>query len=135
MRDWTLAVKHYPSDQANVVLKSTSVHYDENGNIPKSSIMALARCLYSVLQSKHIGERTKSSLAIMVFNIYFDLRASGKFDPYAQVLLEVVSAGNSYEKDNHQYKKTLAALFAAEKHEFLITKINQHVLDIEKVLN
>jgi hypothetical protein len=135
MRDWILAVEHIPSDQANVKLTSTSVSYDENSNIPKSSIIAMTRCLYYVLQSKHIGHRTKRSLAAMVFDIYFDLRASGNFDSYAQVLLSAILGVKSYEKSQHEYRKTLTELFEAEKDEYLIKRSEVHVAEVEAAIN
>ena len=98
LRDWILAVKDLPHDQPNVVLESTRPDH-ENGNIPKSSILAISECLYSVLQSQSIGASTKRSLALLVFNIYFDLRASGHYDPYAEVLINALINVKSYRKE------------------------------------
>jgi hypothetical protein len=135
LRDWILAIRDIPPDQTNVFLKSTSPAFDENGNIPKSSIIALARCLYTVLESPNVGSRTKRSLTDLVFNIYFDLRASGKFDRYAEVLLTAISEGKSYRQNNHEYQETLANLFEEEKDEYLIKRDEDHVAYVESVLN
>ncbi len=43
LEDWVLELRQLPLDQANVVLSSTRAAHD-NGNIPKSSILALAGC-------------------------------------------------------------------------------------------
>lgn len=134
LRGWILAILDIPPDQTNVVLKSTSPAFDENGNIPKCSIKALARCLYTVLESNNIGDRTKRSLANMVFDIYFDLRASGRFDSYAEVLLTAISEGKSYRQDNHEYQEALAKIFEEEKDEYLIKRDEEHVEYLEAAL-
>jgi hypothetical protein len=134
LRDWIHVLFDLPEDQTNVVLKSTYPSYDENGNIPKSSMIALSRCLYIVLTSKNISGRTKSSLANMVFDLYFDLRASGRFDRYAEVLLTAISEGRSSRKDNAQYMETLAEIFQEEKDEYLIKRDHEHVDYVESVL-
>jgi hypothetical protein len=135
LRGWILAIRDIPPDQANVVLKSTRPAFDENGNIPKCSIKALAQCLYTVLESKNIGNRTKHSLANMVFDIYFDLRASGRFDSYAEVLLTAISEGKTYRQDYHEYQEALAEIFEEEKDEYLIKRNEEHVEYFEAVLN
>jgi len=134
MRDWILAVEDFPAGQQNVVLKSTAISYSENGNIPKSSIMAITDCLYYVLQAQHVGERTKHSLADLVFNIYFDLRASGKFDAYAQVLATAVTQRKSYKQDQLEYRSLLLRVFNTEKTEYLIKRSTSHVVDLEALL-
>jgi hypothetical protein len=135
LRDWIHALFDLPADQTNVVLKSTSPTYDENGNIPKSSMIALSRCLYTVLTSKNIGDRTKSSLAKMLFDLYFDLRASERFDSYAEVLLTALSQGKSSREDNDEYLERLVYIFQEEKHEYLITRNNGHVNYVDSVLS
>ena len=135
LRGWILAVVDIPLDQTNVVLKSNSPAFDENGNIPKCSIKALAQCLYTVLESKNVSDRTKRSLSDMVFNIYFDLRASGRFDSYAEVLLTAISEGKSHRNNNHEYQETLAHMFNEEKHEYLIKREEVHVDYVDSVLN
>lgn len=133
MRSWILAVFDLPQDQTNVILKSTSPALHENGNIPKSTIIALAECLRIVLTSVDISDRTKRSLTNMVFDIYFDLR-SRQFDSYAAVLLSAISEGKSYRRNNDQYKEVLARMFGEEKREYLITRNTKHVNYVESVL-
>jgi hypothetical protein len=134
MRDWVMCLEDVPSTQKNVVLLSTRTDRDENGNIPKSSILALSDCLYSVLQSENIGTRVKRCLTNMAFKLYFDLRLSGKFDGYAAVLLTAMTRGKKYEPDNGQYRFTLAQLFGEEKGEYEITQREDHVLEVEDAL-
>jgi hypothetical protein len=134
LRDWIHMLTDLPADQINVVLESTSPAFSENGNIPKSSIIALSSCLYTVLISENIGNRTKSSLANMVFDLYFELRASGRFDRYAEVLLTAISEGKNHRKDNDKYLETLAEIFQEEKHEYLIKRDTGHVNHVETVL-
>src|SRR5437879_13565603 len=66
MRDWVRAIEDVPSNQPNVVLKSSSPEL-ENGNIPKSSILALCESAYFVLMAEDIGERMKSTVVDMIF--------------------------------------------------------------------
>ncbi len=71
----------------------------------------------------------------MVFDIYFDLRASGRFDSYAEVLLTAISEGKTYRQDNHEYQEALAEIFEEEKDEYLIKRNEEHVEYFEAVLN
>jgi hypothetical protein len=71
----------------------------------------------------------------MVFDLYFDLRASGKFASYAEVLLTAISEGKPYRKDNHEYQETLAKIFEEEKNEYLIKRNEEHAEYLEAVLN
>ncbi len=131
--DWIRALEHISPDQANVVLKYANTEH-ENGNIPKSSILALSQCGYLVLQSEHITERQKGDLLDMVFDLYFELRSSGKFDAYARVLLSSVAQGKSYRSDNQEYRRNLAQVFSAQRMEYQI-RHPRHVLDVEQALN
>ena len=110
MCDWVTAIEEIPPDQPNVVLHSARPD-GENDNIPKSSIIALSECAYSLLVSANVGERVKRSLMNMIFELYFELRCSGKFNNYAAVLLAAISKGANYRRDNKKYRSILADLF------------------------
>ncbi len=92
LRDWVLAVREVPPDQSNVRLESTRADH-ENGNIPKSSILALGDCLRSVLTSDRLEEKLRNSLADLVLRIYFELRGTPLGDRYAESLLEAIRRG------------------------------------------
>lgn len=134
LRDWIRAVENYPQDQANVILKSTSTEH-ENGNIPKSSILALTQCLYFVLQSQYIEERTKRSLVDLVLSLYLDLLASGKFDDYAKVLIKAVTEQKSYKADSAKYRAAVVAVFDHERSEYYITRNEEHVGALEAAID
>lgn len=133
LRDWISALEDVPTAQANVVLNSTRADH-ENGNIPKSSILALSDCAYYVAVSQHVGSRLKNTLLNMVFELYFDLRSSGKFDNYATVLLTAISKYKSYRRDQAQYHEVIAAAFEEEQSEYLIKHPEQHVSELEAAL-
>ncbi|MFZ0636668.1 MAG: hypothetical protein WA755_09160 [Candidatus Acidiferrales bacterium] len=97
MRDWVAGLEGVPHGQANATLKRTRADH-ENGNIPKSSILALSQCSRRVLESDHISDRLKRSLMDIVFTLYFDLRADPDFEGYATVLREALSVGGFYRR-------------------------------------
>lgn len=130
IRGWILALEYVPEGQANVVLKSPHLEFDENGNIPKSSIVAMARCLFIALSSPNLRDQTKRALAVLVFNCYFDLRRGGKFDAYAQLLASAISAGKPHLKTNQDYRICMLKIFEKEMHEFLITRPEKRVKDL-----
>jgi hypothetical protein len=130
MRDWILTMEHVPEGQANVVLKSPHVRFNENGNIPKSSIVAMARCLFVALSSPNLADPTKRALAVLVFDCYFDLRRGGKFDAYAEVLASVISVGKPHSNTNADYRACLLKIFERERHEYLITRPEERVKDL-----
>ena len=134
MRGCILGVKDVPVEQANVKLKWADDQH-ENGNIPKSSIIALSQSLYTVLVSKRIGERTKAALADLAFEIYFDLRESGKFDGYAESMLRAISHGKSYAKDDIEYKMLLANFFKEQRFEYRLKRKKEHVDHAEAAVN
>jgi len=92
LRNWILPVKEIPSDQENVRMASTGADHD-NGNIPKSAILALADCTHSILLSDNLGEKLQGSLMDLVFGIYFDLRGSPPGDAYAEALTKAIRSG------------------------------------------
>jgi hypothetical protein len=81
-------------DQENVRLGDVSID-NENGNIAKSSILALGRCLRTILLADTVGERFKLYILEIVLEFYCDLR--GKHPDYARVLLLVLRPESSYE--------------------------------------
>jgi hypothetical protein len=123
-----------PPEQANVALEHVSTDLD-NGNIPKSSLIALSQSIESVLESRHIGSRLKRSLTCGIFGIYFDLRVS-RHNDYAQTLLCLLTQVRGYrrERDLHRIK-ALASIFEEEKSEYRMTRSEQHVRDLESALS
>jgi len=58
---WVRALRDIPSSQDNVILKSQDTE-NENGNIPKSTILALCRCFRFILNSGNISTEFKNYL-------------------------------------------------------------------------
>ncbi len=135
MRDWVMGLEDVPRGQANAALRST--HTDlENGNIPKSSILALAQCSRHVLESDQIGDRLKQSLMDIVFGLYFDLRAEADFEGYATVLRKALSAGGLYRRcPDAKYHDALVRALEAEKSEYFIKHPQNHVEELEASLS
>jgi len=134
MRDWVRAIEDVPSNQPNVVLKSSSPEL-ENGNIPKSSILALCESAYFVLMAEDIGERMKSTVVDMIFELYFELRSSGKYDGYASALLNTLIKGKDYRHDNDLYREAVALMFKKEEMEYHITHPAAHVMEVKTALH
>jgi len=135
MRDWIVAVEDIPADQPNIVLKSTGTDH-ENGNIPKSSILALAESARHVLESDHIPARQKNYLLDMVFHIYFRLRPTPTLEPYAVALRNAVSDGGFFRRhDDRKYRIALQAAFGENKREYLIKNSEAYVYELQNSLS
>lgn len=133
LRGWILALEHIPEGQRNVVLETTGTK-DENGNIPKSSILAVGMCLRSVLKSENVGERQKKALADKALEIYFDLRAMGRHR-YAEALVKsLLAGGRQYQQDDTHYLEILYDCFKNEEHEYRTTHQEQWVDDLRTKL-
>jgi hypothetical protein len=130
IRGWILALEDVPEGQANVVLQSQHLAFDENENIPKCSIKALSQCLFLALDAPNLGDRTKRALSVLVFNCYFDLRIGGTFDSYAALLASAIFEGEPYSKTNSNYRARLLDFFLEERQEYLITKPRDRVRDL-----
>jgi hypothetical protein len=77
LRDWILAVDDIDPSQDNIKLQRIdSMH--ENGNIPKSSIIALTQCLENISSSKNIPNRQKEYYVDILISLYCDLKSSQK---------------------------------------------------------
>ena len=127
MRDWIGSVEDVPLNQANATLDSTGTGH-ENGNIPKSSAIALCQCLFAVLESAKISDRLKSTLTNMVFELYFDLRESPGYEGYATVLRTLLSRGGQHRQHNKASRDALIIAFEQEKSEFFIKrKSDEHI--------
>jgi hypothetical protein len=134
MADWVMAVEEVPPDQPNVVLGPVGPELD-NGNIPKSSLIALSQSTQCILESPHIGRRLKRTLACKTFNIYFDLRRSGRYSGYAETLLSLITQIRGYQPVNDVRRRdALMRIFQEEKSEYRITRPEQHVNDLEFAL-
>jgi len=86
-----------PSKQSNVVLANTNAVH-ENGNIPKSSIIALGLSLEDILLAENISERYKEGLMDVIFNFYFELRKNPLTEEYGKVYFSMLKGKGIFEK-------------------------------------
>lgn len=135
MRDWVMGMKEVPRGQANAVLGSTRADH-ENGNIPKSSILALSQCSRHLLESGHVPDRVKGNLMDIVFRLYFELREVPELEGYATVLGRALSAGGFYRPSSDaKYHDALMRAFEENETEYLIKHTKQHVEELEAYLS
>lgn len=108
---WASSVDHIPLNQENVVLENTSANH-ENGNIPKSSMLALGQITKQILTSNIVSDRFKQYIMDMVYRRYFDLRKVDATKDYAEALLNSVRCGGFRMIDAPiEYTQTLLDTF------------------------
>ncbi len=95
---WIKAVEHLPADQDNIVMESSSVSH-ENGNIPKSSILALGQIVKIILDSDSISIRFNKYILDNIFPAYFELRRSENTEIYAEALMKSIRKGGMEMSD------------------------------------
>ncbi|MGH7028187.1 hypothetical protein [Brevundimonas sp.] len=101
MVDWIEAVEHLPDNSPHLVLESeAAVH--QNGNIPKSAIIALGDCLRQVLISPAVSDRFKDYLAEIVFRCIDKLPITGAKAGFRNSLIaSLIAGGPSHATDHH----------------------------------
>lgn len=108
---WIAEVENIPLDQANIAIKSTSATH-ENGNIPKSAMLALGRVFREVHTSDDIDNRFRRYLTEIVFRLYFDLHIRQEFLPYSEALLNALrNGGFSMSRASLEYSVSLLESF------------------------
>ncbi len=101
--DLVAALPDIPENQENVILESTKADH-ENGNIPKSSLLALGACMHTVLCSEKLTFKFKQYLIEVVFRLYRTLRATNAYQPYAEALLLSLKAGGpTFDEPDSEY--------------------------------
>lgn len=108
---WIGAVDHIPLDQENVVLETKSANH-ENGNIPKSSMLALGQVVKQILVNNIVTDRFKKDIADMVYRQYFELRKVAATRSYADALINSIMCGGfSMGKTFPEYAQYLLDAF------------------------
>ena len=108
---WIEAVDHIPLEQDNVLLESTSANH-ENGNIPKSSMLALGQIVKQILVSDVVADRFKKYITDMVYRRYFELRKVDATKSYADALINCIRCGGfSMGKTSPDYAQYLLDAF------------------------
>jgi hypothetical protein len=95
LRGWVRALEHLPLGQRNVRLVRDDLE-NENGNIPKSAILALGQCLQSIVVAESLPEKFRRYLLDVAFELYFWLRSTPGFERYAHVLALSLRDGGSW---------------------------------------
>jgi hypothetical protein len=133
MRNWVRAVEAVDPKQSNVVLEFLNAQHD-NGNIPKSAIIALSQSIRSVLTST-VGDRYKAYIADIAFRLFFGLRSIERLNGYGTVLKKALVQGGSYSPQHDDvYREALAQAFNRERREYLITQRREFVSELEAAL-
>lgn len=96
MASWASAVTHDHFHTIGISLNNTSTE-NQNDNIPKSSIIAIGRCLEEVLKASSIPTEFKNYMMDIVLSRYFLLRRYNIGADYAEVLLKVITKPTSPE--------------------------------------
>lgn len=134
LRYWIKEVKEIDINQSNVVMRKINISH-ENGNIPKSSIIAIGRCLWHVINSE-LPERLKSYYLDIVLSTYYDLRELNATEKYAKVLaLSIAKGGNLYWRESNvgQYINQLIKFMDRELLYAHIDQIN-YLKDLRGVI-
>lgn len=105
---WIMTVKGADLSQANIALESSD-STPENGNIPKSSMLALGQIIATLMESSAIDNSFKTSLMDPVFTAYCNLWYSDATRIYAKTLAVAVRKGGLGGRDpSSNYKNSLS---------------------------
>ncbi|MFI5398899.1 MAG: hypothetical protein ACHQ9S_25495 [Candidatus Binatia bacterium] len=117
---WIESAADLPPTQENVALRNEMIDH-ENGNIPKSAILALGICLRSVMLADAIDERFRAYLLDVVLRAYFDLLKKPTMQPFCRILRDViVQGGFSGHRNDREYSANVrAALEMVDQIPFL----------------
>lgn len=111
LRHWIMAVKGVDANQPNVVLKSEQLNH-ENGNIPKSAILALGQVMRSVMESDSLDTKFKAYLLDIALRALRDLAVDAKTKPLSVVLQKsILQGGYGYRSNSGFYLRELRAAF------------------------
>lgn len=109
--NWIESVDHISIKQDNVALESMSP-INEEGNIPKSSMLALAQIIRDVLLCDKLSFSFKVYIMDMVYRVYFYLRMFDATRLYATALMNCLrTADSKIGKDSSNYSKLLFDTF------------------------
>ena len=86
MKNWILAVEDLPDNSPHLRLESERASHD-NGNIPKSAILALSECLSTVLRADKIGDGFKQTIFSVVVATIDRLPTQGSRSGFRRVLI------------------------------------------------
>ena len=113
---WIKIVRDLPKDQENVILE-TSEAIHQNDNIPKTSILALGRCIKLIINSDKLEDKFKKYIIEIVLWLYSDLRAEPELSGYAKALLNTLKAGGyrMMRQDSNYVEKLCSSISSLDK--------------------
>ncbi|MDF2811088.1 MAG: hypothetical protein K0S56_2119 [Microvirga sp.] len=100
LTNWIEAVENLPADSPHLVLESNLSRH-QNGNIPKSAIIALGDCLRRVLLSGAVSDRFKNYLVEITCRCVVKLPADGDKTGFRKSLIASILAGGPMMKTDH----------------------------------
>jgi hypothetical protein len=107
MRDWITAVNHLPESSSQLTLDNERIDH-ENGNIPKSAILALGTCLRDLLLAETVGERFKQTIVDLVISGVGQLPRKGPRSAFRRVMIvSVVQGGPHWGPNDSAYTRRL----------------------------
>lgn len=127
--DWIKATAKVPADQPNVALKGVGLDH-ENGNIPKSTIMALGQSLYHILCSDSVDAKSKAYLLDIVLRCLRDMSEDPNVERFSPVLQLSVLRGGGLRGRELRYLQQLRTTFL-----LIDTILRLDLEDFERELN
>ncbi len=132
LRGWIKETTEVPAGQANVKLQRETLDH-ENGNIPKSAILALGQCVHHVARAARMAPRTKAYFLRRAISTFFDLRARPETVPYARVLVLSLLQGGLLSRDDG-IEVTRLALVDAFSGFDTIPHSHEHVAEFKRAI-
>jgi hypothetical protein len=114
---WIASVTELSAGSPHRRLQNTRVDH-ENGNIPKSAILALGSCLFALWRAENVGHRFKMTIYNTVMHLIGDLLRTGELSGFRIVLIHSIIAGGprfSSEQDQ-AYRQWLSSRYREVDH-------------------
>lgn len=119
LRQFVIEVQNVPSEQSNVTLHEVNARH-ENGNIPKSSILAIGQCCAAIAKSNKLPRRFQHNVIDSIFRLYFHLRRVS-LDDYASVLIAAIrSEGTERVRLDEEYLSHLRVVFTENDRDYIV---------------
>lgn len=116
MTGWIEAVEDIPNNSPHLTPDHDNLAH-ENGNIPKSAILALASCLESLLTADSVDERFKKSIHGVVMGALRRLSHAGVAGRHRAILIKaIVQGGGQLHTAVAGYGDTLKRLWCETDH-------------------
>ena len=89
----------------------------ENGNIPKSAILALGTCLKTLLLAPNVGDRFKRTIVSLVARAVDELPRNGARSAFRRVLVKSIAQGGvGMSATDYEYVQALRRAFGDIDH-------------------